>query len=368
MSYAANDERPLRARVRRGLRRAVLVHPVQRRRRPTPSPARMPTRVRALEERHRLRDHLPAAARLPLRHRRASGSTATFTEDSTLRALDRATSRPRPRTRRIVGRDRASTRSTTSRRRRPNEVAFLLAKLTLEKYFRRRRRRTTSPGSSRSCSASPSAGWPSASRCKDNTFPQLLLLDRVRPRRRRPHLPGHRRRRRTATAALKPILRPYDTGRLHPVRGLRHHPAGLRHRATTSATSPTSSPTPTPGSRRWPQALEDMAEVVRYVKNHNLGLHHPLHARTARSGTYIPDFIACIDDGHGADDLLNLIVEVTGEKKKDKAAKVATARDALGAGGQQPRRLRALGVRRDRRPVGRRRTRSAAFLQAGATT
>jgi type III restriction enzyme len=41
---------------------------------------------------------------------------------------------------------------------------------------------------------------------------------------------------------------------------------------------------------------------------------------------YIPDFIACLDDGHGANDLLNMIVEVTGEKKKDKAAKVATAR------------------------------------------
>jgi type III restriction enzyme len=42
---------------------------------------------------------------------------------------------------------------------------------------------------------------------------------------------------------------------------------------------------------------------------------------------YTPDFIACIDDGHGDGDLLNLILEVTGEKKKDKAAKVATARN-----------------------------------------
>lgn len=39
----------------------------------------------------------------------------------------------------------------------------------------------------------------------------------------------------------------------------------------------------------------------------------------------IPDFLACMDDGQGLDDLLNLIVEITGEKKKDKAAKVATA-------------------------------------------
>ena len=41
---------------------------------------------------------------------------------------------------------------------------------------------------------------------------------------------------------------------------------------------------------------------------------------------YVPDFIAYIDDGHGDEDLLNLLIEVTGEKKKDKAAKVATAR------------------------------------------
>ena len=42
MSYAANDDGHVRARVRRGLRRAVLLHPVQRRRPPTPSPARCP--------------------------------------------------------------------------------------------------------------------------------------------------------------------------------------------------------------------------------------------------------------------------------------------------------------------------------------
>jgi type III restriction enzyme len=40
----------------------------------------------------------------------------------------------------------------------------------------------------------------------------------------------------------------------------------------------------------------------------------------------MPDFIACVDDGHGPDDLLNLIIEVSGEARKDKAAKVATAR------------------------------------------
>ncbi len=73
------------------------------------------------------------------------------------------------------------------------------------------------------------------------------------------------------------------------------------------------------------QALEDMAEVIRYVKNHNLGFTIP-YTINGEEHQYHPDFIARIDDGHGQDDLLNLIIEVTGEKKKDKAAKVATAR------------------------------------------
>jgi type III restriction enzyme len=73
------------------------------------------------------------------------------------------------------------------------------------------------------------------------------------------------------------------------------------------------------------EALEEMPEVVRYVKNHNLGFTIP-YTLNGEEKNYIPDFIACIDDGHGPSKLLNLIVEVTGEKKKDKVAKVATAR------------------------------------------
>ena len=33
-----------------------------------------------------------------------------------------------------------------------------------------------------------------------------------------------------------------------------------------------------------------------------------------------------VDDGHGPDDLLNLILEVSGEPRRDKAAKVSTVR------------------------------------------
>ncbi len=73
------------------------------------------------------------------------------------------------------------------------------------------------------------------------------------------------------------------------------------------------------------QALEEMPEVIRYVKNHNLGFTIP-YTLNGEERQYIPDFIVCLDDGHGRDDLLNLLVEVSGEKKKDKAAKVSTAR------------------------------------------
>ena len=49
--------------------------------------------------------------------------------------------------------------------------------------------------------------------------------------------------------------------------------------------------------------------------------------RSTTSSTSIsPTFVVRIDDGHGEEDPLNLILEVTGERKKEKEAKTATAR------------------------------------------
>lgn len=73
------------------------------------------------------------------------------------------------------------------------------------------------------------------------------------------------------------------------------------------------------------QSLEDMDEVIRYVKNHNLGFTIP-YTINGEEHQYLPDFIAVFDNGRGVIDPLNLIIEVTGEKKKEKAAKVMTAR------------------------------------------
>ena len=72
-------------------------------------------------------------------------------------------------------------------------------------------------------------------------------------------------------------------------------------------------------------ALEDMSEVLSYVKNQNLGFTIPYSINNLE-WQYFRDFIVRIDDGHGEEDPLNLILEVTGERKKEKEAKTATAR------------------------------------------
>ena len=73
------------------------------------------------------------------------------------------------------------------------------------------------------------------------------------------------------------------------------------------------------------QTLEQMDEVHSYVKNHGLGFEIP-YTLEGRERHYSPDFIARIDDGHGPDDLLNVIIGVSGAARTDKEAKVATAK------------------------------------------
>jgi type III restriction enzyme len=74
------------------------------------------------------------------------------------------------------------------------------------------------------------------------------------------------------------------------------------------------------------QTLEQMPEVLCYAKNQNLGFFIP-YTINATQHNYIPDFLVRLDDGHGPDHPLNLIVEVTGARDKEKEAKIATARE-----------------------------------------
>ncbi|MEO8679316.1 MAG: hypothetical protein ABI665_09740 [Vicinamibacterales bacterium] len=67
------------------------------------------------------------------------------------------------------------------------------------------------------------------------------------------------------------------------------------------------------------QVLEELDEIECYVKNQGLNFTIP-YTLNGDQRRYFPDFIARCRSG------LNLIVEVTGEGRKDKAAKVAAAK------------------------------------------
>ena len=297
---------------------------------PTPGP--LPTRVRALESRIDCEITFPRL--LGYRYDVADGRlTATFIDESRL-TLSTADIPTKTENAPIVGESSIHTLDDL-KCRRPNEVAFLLAKLTLEKYFRRDGDiRTDRPEEHKFDDEVKHWLFPQLlgiakrwlDECvtlKDNTFPQLLLLIEFA------HDAADRIYKAIvvsagATAALKPILRPYDTigstryvdfDTTRPVFATRADKCHISHVVADTDS----------WEQKMAEALENMPEVIRYVKNHNLGFTVPYTLNGAEKN-YIPDFIACIDDGRGPDDLLNLIVEVTGEKKKDKAAKVTTAR------------------------------------------
>jgi len=284
-----------------------------------PKPGPLPTRVRAIESRIACEITFPRLLgyRYDVAGERLS---ATFNTESHL-ALSTADIPTKTENAPIVGESSIHTLDDL-KRHRPNEVAFLLAKLVLEKYFR------DDDGNDKPWLFPQLLGiakrW--LAECvtlKDNTFPQLLLLIEFA------HDAADRIYKAIVTstdgtAALNPILRPYDSigstryvdfDTTRPVYATRDDKCHISH-----VVADTNS-----WEQKMAAAIEDMPEVIRYVKNHNLNFTIP-YTLNGEERNYIPDFIACIDDSHAQDDLLNLIVEVTGEKKKDKAAKVATAR------------------------------------------
>jgi len=69
--------------------------------------------------------------------------------------------------------------------------------------------------------------------------------------------------------------------------------------------------------------VEAHPQVVAYTKNHNLGFEVP-YRYGSETRKYLPDFIVLVDDGHGPDDLLHLIVEIKGYRREDAKDKKAT--------------------------------------------
>lgn len=201
---------------------------------------------------------------------------------------------------------------------REQEIDFRLASLVLEKFFR------DDDGNSRPWLFPQllkiARQWrESCVTCKDNTFPQMLLLTELAN-----EAAEHIYRSIAATHSerklLRPILRPYD-----PIGSTRYvdFDTVLPTWTTDPAKCHVSHVVADTGAweQKVAQSLEEMTEVLFYVKNQNLGFYIP-YTINGEEHNYEPDFIARIaTDGEP----LNLIIEVSGRDKKEKAAKTATA-------------------------------------------
>jgi type III restriction enzyme len=223
---------------------------------------------------------------------------------------------------------------------REQEVVFRLAKYVQERFFR-------DDQSHLQIWAFPQLlrivrEW--TQRCvdlEDDAFPQLLLLtentsnaaDRIN---------NAITRAQRGPAVLKPILQPYDT--LGSTRYVAFD--------TLKATYPTNEKChvnfvtlDSDWEAKLASTLEGMDEVEAYVKNQGLMFNIP-YSIDGKERAYYPDFIVRVRGGSRFEvqgstaerspaqpetrgsqpETLNLILEVTGEKKVDKQVKVATAR------------------------------------------
>jgi type III restriction enzyme len=71
------------------------------------------------------------------------------------------------------------------------------------------------------------------------------------------------------------------------------------------------------------RVAEAHPQVRAYVKNHGLGFEVP-YRYGSETRKYLPDFIVLVDDGHGPDDLLRLVVEIKGYRREDAKEKKST--------------------------------------------
>jgi type III restriction enzyme len=284
-----------------------------------PKPGATITHVRALESRADCEITFPRL--IGYRYDLADGRLTYKFDDASRMTLSTADLPTKTENAPIVGESSIHTLDEL-KSRRLNEIAFLLAKLTLEKYFR------DDDGNDKpwlfpQVFAIAKRWIAECLTLKDNTFPQLLLLIQFA------HAAADCIYKAVvastdSSAALKPIPAPYDTigstryvdfDTTRPTWVTRDDRCHISHVVADTDS----------WEQKLAETVEEMPEVIRYAKNDHLGFTIP-YTLNGEEHDYTPDFIACIDDGRGRDNPLNLILEVTGEKKKDKAAKVATAR------------------------------------------
>jgi type III restriction enzyme len=206
---------------------------------------------------------------------------------------------------------------------RDQEVQFHIAKRVMEKYFADAEG-NPKPWLFPQILSIVRQWYEEYLECKDDTFKPLISLSRPLEEAAE-KIYGAIVRSTEGQKILKPILRSFDT-----VGSTRY----IDFRASKKRLYQTK-----PGkchvnfivadTRDWEQklaeSLESMEEVASYIKNdRHLNFTIP-YIFEGEEHDYIPDFIVRLKDGH--EDTLNLILEVTGEQRREKQAKVATARD-----------------------------------------
>jgi type III restriction enzyme len=169
--------------------------------------------------------------------------------------------------------------------------------------------------------------------CKDNAFPQMLLMVEF----------AHNAAEKIYQAIvastseekiLMPILRPFDT--LGSTRYVDFDTAREVYRTRPDKCHISHVVLDSGWEAKLAETLEEMDEVVCYAKNFQLGFSIP-YTLDGQEHSYIPDYLIRIKTPSptlphlqvqqmGDGERLNLILEVSGEAKKEKAAKVSTAR------------------------------------------
>jgi type III restriction enzyme len=282
-----------------------------------PQPGSIPTRVRALEDRSECEITFPRVLgyRFDLGEERleARFTSASKMVFSTRDLPTKVEVAP------IVG-ETSIHDLDALKAKREHEVAFNIAKLTLERFFK------DGEGNDRPWLfpdlLSITKRWMKEYViCKDDAFPQLLILtENMYNAAERIHLA-------IAMSAksepyMLPMLAPYDT-----VGSTKY--VDFDTLKDTFVTDPkkchVSHVAADTGS--WEQklaySLEEMEEVVRYVKNEHLDFAIPYDYQ-GKEANYLPDFIAVLMTS--SRDELNLIIEVTGQRRVEKEAKVAATK------------------------------------------
>ena len=284
-----------------------------------PKPGPTPTRVRALEDRIACEITFPRI--IGYRYQfEGEKLKATFTEDSKM-SISTADLPSKTEMQSIIG-ESSFHELYGLKEKRLNQVDFRLAALLLEKYFKDTDG-NTKPWFFPQLLSIVHEWREDYLICKDNTFPQMLLMlafantaaDKIYQA--IVASPGEKK-------VLLPILRPYDT--IGSTRFVDFDTARDVYRTRADKCHVSHVVLDSGWEAKLAEVLEEMDEVIHYVKNFQLGFAIP-YTFNGEEKSYLPDYIIRINDGHGKEDLLNLILEVSGEARKDKAAKVETARN-----------------------------------------